>query len=507
MALNEKKTPEHHHTESEMVRRFKSNPFIFIGTFVVLVIVIIAFVLVPAIVPEFRGANFDLTFGYYDKVPINYVPGNYFSQSYDMISRSRQNREGENYTNASRQIWRQSFEDAAVHTAILQEMKLAGYKAPAKVVDREVAMLPQFQENGRFSATLYRQMDENRRLALWKQEQDKVAKVHFFSDSMGLLKPGAEADFIGRMAAVERSFEMAVFPVSNYPDEEYDAYAQTHADLFRSVHLSMITVNSSRREAERILALIKNGETTFEDAARAYSQDNYADRGGDMGIRLAHELIFDISDSTERETVIALARGGYSDVLSKSSSWCFFRAEEAVQAADFSDPATMERVRSYVRNYERGRMEDWAVEWAMSFISMTDEIDFAEAAFLQEVTIRRFGPIPLNYGNVVLFSTLESQSVEELAYYDTNDNFWRVAFSTPVNTPSQPIVLGANVLVLFPVAETEVEESSIGSIASTFSAYWLDRMSELAVWQSFFSSPKMEDRFDEIYYRYLYSME
>jgi hypothetical protein len=507
MAVNEKKTPEHHHTESEMVRRFKSNPFIFIGTFVVLVIVIIAFVLVPAIVPEFRGANFDLTFGYYDKVPINYVPGNYFSQSYDMVSRSIQNREGENYANASRQIWRQSFEDAAVHTAILQEMKLSGYKAPSKVVDREVAKLSQFQENGRFSAALYRQMDENRRLTLWKQEQDKVAKLHFLSDAIGLLKPGAEAEFIGKMAVVERSFEMAVFPVINYPDEEYEAYARNHADLFRSVHLSVITVNSSKREADRILALVKNGETTFEDAARAYSQDNYTDRGGDMGIRMAHELVFDISDPAEREKIIALARGEYSDVISKASSWSFFRAEEAGQAADFNDPAIMERVRAYVRNYERGRMEDWAIGQAMSFIALAGEFDFTEAASLQSVAIRRFGPIPLNYGNVALFNSLDSQAVDELSNSNSDDNFWRVAFSTPVNTSSQPLVQGANVLVLFPTAETEAEESSIEGIASTYSAYWLDYMSEVSVWQSFFSSPKMDDRFYDIYYRYLYSME
>ncbi|MCL2269838.1 MAG: peptidylprolyl isomerase [Treponema sp.] len=500
MALD-KKTPVK--ANSELGRRFKSNPFIFIGTFIVLIIVVIAFVLVPAIVPNTGGRDVDLTFGYYDKVPISYVPGNYFAQYYEMVVRYRQNTmNSDNYSFANYQIWREAYEAAAVHTAMLQEMKKSGYTAPAKIVDRNVARLPQFQENGRFSLALYRNMDDNQRLSLWRQIQEDTAKEHFRSDATGLLTPGAEAEFVGNMAVRQRSFDMAAFSVDAYPNAEYEAYIQEHPELFSSVSLSMITVNSNEREAQKILGSIKNGESTFEDAARQFSQDGYADRGGDMGIRMVHELNMDIPDASEREKIIALSRGQYSDIIKTASGWSFFLVNEAVQNADAFDPAVLDKVRSYVRNYERGRMEDWAIAQADGFIAQAKEIGFEEALDERGMEKRSFGPVPLNYGSVDLFTTLASQSVSELSSAASDENFWKVAFSTPVQSPSQPVVQGSNVLVLFPVEETEAEESVVENIRSIYNSYWMSYVSEQALQQHFLNSPKMEDKFLDIYFRY-----
>jgi hypothetical protein len=499
MAVEKKPTEKH---QTELARRFKSNPLVFVGTFIVLVIVIVAFVLVPAIVPSAGGLSTDLVFGYYDKVPINYVPGNYFAEYRDMLARYRQNTmNSENYSYANYQIWREAFEAAVIHTAMLQEMKKAGYTAPEKVVDRNVAKLPQFQENGRFSPTLYRQMDDNRRLSLWRQIQEETSKDHFRSDIAGLLAPAAEGEFIGKMASVQRSFDMAVFSVDAYPESEYEAYIQEHPDLFRSVHLSMITVNSNEREARQILNTIKNGETTFEDAARSHSKDSYADRGGDMGIKMIHELSMDIPDEATREQVIALARDEYSDIIKTDSSWSFFHVNDVIQEAEPSDPAVMEKVRSYVRNYERGRMEDWAIAQADSFIALANEIGFEEALTAQEVQKRSFGPIPLNYGSIELFTSITSQSVTELASAASDENFWKVAFSTPVESPSQPVVQRNNVLVLWVTEETELEAEALESIVSVYGS-WLDYVSESSLQQHFMNSPKLEDNFLDIYFRY-----
>jgi hypothetical protein len=500
MASKEKKA--HDETNSELLHRFKAHPFLFIGTFIVLVIIIVAFVLVPAIVPEYgRRNSVDLTFGYYDKVPIEYVPGNYFAQYYEMVLRYRQNTtDSENLTYMGYQIWREAYEAAAIHTAILQEMKNAGYTAPVKRVDREVAKLPQFQENGRFSLALYNRMSSNERLSLWRQVQEEITEKHFRSDGTGLLKPGAEAEFIGRMEVSQRSFEMAVFDVDAYPEEEYEAYAREHLDLFRTARLSMITVSSSEREARQVLDSIKNGETTFEDAARAHSKDMYADRGGDMGMKMFHELNVDIPEDETRDIVISLAKGDYSNVIKTAAGWFFFRCEESAQEADLSDPAVMEKVRSYLRNFERGRMENWAIDKANAFIALVNEHGFDEALLLQGLQSKSFGPVPINYGNVELFTTLQSQSVPELAGSAENEVFWKAAFSTPVGKPSQWVVQGSKVLVLFPVEEIEVEASRQESVASIYSEYWLDYMLGQSMQQFILNSPKMEDKFMDVYF-------
>ena len=264
----------------------------------------------------------------------------------------------------------------------------------------------------------------------------------------------------------------------------------------------MITVGSNEREANRLLASIRSGETTFEDAARAHSRDSYAERGGDMGIRMFHELDADIPESAAREIAASLAMGEYSEVITTANGWFFFRAEENAQESDISDPSVMERIRSYMRGSHMGMMEDWAIEQAEIFIALVDEIGFEEALSEQGIESRSFGPIPVNFGNIDLFTTLAAQTVAELSGSEVNDNFWRAAFATPVDSPSQPLVQGGNVLVLFPTAETEAEEESLEDIASTFSSFWLANNTEQSLRQHFLNSPKMEDNFFSVYFRY-----
>jgi hypothetical protein len=504
MAFRQKKVSGHEKDASEsIIHRFKANPLVFIGTILILIIVIVAFVLVPAIVPEYgRGGGADLTFGSYDKVPITYVQGNYFAQYQQQVAHYRQQYDPDNFQYAGFQIWEEAFKAAAVHTAILHEMKQAQYAIPARVVDREVAQLPQFQENGRFSSALYQRLSSNDRLTLWRQMQDDLIKRLFISDITGVLKSSAEGKFIGKMASPQRTFQMVSFSVDAYPDSEYTAYAEEHPELFRVTHLSKITVNSGEREARQLLNSIKDGTAAFEDAARTQSQDSYAERGGDMGIKLAHELIQEAPEEGDREKLLALGAGEYSDVVKLESGWAFFRAEEAVRDVDTSDPTVLEKVRSYVRNFERGRMENRALENAREFIALVQSSDFDDAAYQQRLEKRNFGPLPINYGDVDLFTSLRFFSVPELANAASNENFWKIAFSTPINTPSEPLVQGGNVLVLFPTDETEAEESSIDAIASTYSDYWLSYMTEQSISTYFLNNPKMDNRFFQTYFRY-----
>jgi len=503
MANKDKNAPikEKDSSSSEILRRFKANPGVFIGTIIVLVLVTVSFVLVPAIVPQSaRNRGSDLIFGYYDKVPIEYVPGNYFARYLERVSQYFRNSVDPNsfqYAN----MWRMSFEAAAVHTAILQEMKKNGYVIPTRTVDRVVAGLPQFQENGRFSSALYQSLPNSERLKLWRQILEELTKEAYVSDITDLIPSAKEADFIGKMGGRTRSFDMASFSVDEYPNSEYIAYAQDNPNLFRSIHLSRISVSTNEREARQILDSVKDGTHTFEDAARSYSQDGYTERGGDMGLRLSYELEQEITNADTLEKIINLGRGELSDVVFIDPWWAFFRAEEGIQPADFSDNTVMEKVRYYIRNFARGRMEDWAVSQAENFITSANADGFDNALGRLGKEKSSFGPLPINYGNVDLFTSLQQYSLPELSNSSTDDNFWRTIFSTPANTISQPLVQGANVLVFVPTEETTAEESSIEGIASTYSSYWLRYMSEQSLNAFILSSDKMDNRFFETYFR------
>jgi hypothetical protein len=500
MMFQEKKKPVPREG-AEITRRAQSNPLVFIGTVFVLVIVVVAFVFLPALVPEASGGA-DLIFGYYDKIPVQYVPGNYFAQVQEnMTQYMRSALDESNFQYVSYQIWRSAFEETVLHIAILREMKKAGYAAPVEVVDREVAQLPQFQENGRFSVARYRQLDNRARISLWREMRDALAEERYKGDMTGLRVASGEAAFVAAMASPQRSFDLAAFPLSSYPDEEITGYVSANPGLFMITHLSKITVTSGEGDARQIFDAVREGTQTFEDAARTHSQDSYAEKGGDMGLKMVYELTSEIPDTAEREAVAALKGGEYSSLVKVPSGWAFFRSEVSPYPADTGDPSLLTKVRYYMNDFERGRIEDWLIQRAEEFNALAKETDFTGAALTKGLETQSFGPLPLNYGGNDLFTALSSFSVPALASAGSNDLFWQTAFSTPVKTPSAPLVVSDNVLVLYPREESPAEDATREMIESAYSSYWVSYSTERSLRSAFLGSAKLRDNFIETFLR------
>ena len=502
MASKKKKQPEKRDdsSTSEILHRFKTQPLLFIGTVVVLVIVIVAFVVVPAIVPE-AGRSEDLIFGYYNRVPIKYVPNNYFAQVQQSLFQNYMPASDDpNYMYTFLQVWRQAFEETVVYMGILDEMKSAGYVVPEDVVDRQVAELSYFQENGRFSPTKYRAMDNTTRMNLWRQVQESIVVQTYLWDMASLKTNSNEASFIASMASPKRSFDVAIFPFSSYPDSEIISYTQANPANFRVARLSRISITSGERDARRVLETVRSGVTTFEEAARASSQDWAAERGGDIGMMLAFELEYEILDTQDRERVINLSRGEISDVVATSSGWSFYRAEEASQPPDVYDLVQLERIRSYIMGNMRGRVEDWLLAEAERFSATARETGFSEAAEAANINTNSFGPISLNYGDSVLFSSVSSSGINELSGAGQNQFFWRTAFSTPVNTIAEPLVVGDYVIVLLPLEEVEEDEDELEFIKSYYS-YYVSSSTENSYRTYFLQNDKLDDRFQEMFWK------
>ena len=506
MASRKKKEPEKRDDSSlsEIMERFKAHPFLFGGTVVVLVITIIAFVFLPmpGLASGMRAGQ-DLVFGYYNKAPIRYARDSYFAQVYQNINQNQNQQttqDNPNYNFMMYRTWRQAFEATVVHMGIMDEVKTAGYIVPDDVVDQQVAELPQFQDNGRFSAAKYRTMDNASRMSLWRQVQESLVAQCYGTDLTNLKTSTKEISFVSSMASPRRTFDLAVFPFKSYPDSELISFVQQNSNLFRVIHLSRITINSSEREARQVLDSVKNGTSSFEDAAKTNSQDNYADKGGDMGIQMAFELNTQISDEKEREQIVSLAKGAFSDLVKISSGWAFFRAEEAVRPADTNDASQKDKIRNYIMTYSRGHIEDWLTAEATKFSAQVKEKGFDQAVTEGNVAKRNFGPVPINYGNAALFPSVASSGVPELANAGTNEFFWKAAFTTPLKTPSTPVVIGDNVLVIFPLEESAADSNETQMI-ETYYPYYMGQGTEIAYQMHFLSSNKLDDRFDQTYWR------
>jgi hypothetical protein len=487
--------------KSELMRRFKANPAIFIGTVVILVIVIVAFVFVPAIAPNVSGFGVDYTFGYYDKTPISYRPGNYFARIHEQIVQSNQGTYGaEDSSYMNFQIWWNAYQSAVIHTGMLQEVQRAGYEPSKELVDRDVAQA--FQVNGRFDAATYRQLSNARKMAIWREAQEQIISDAYLRDQYEILKPSGEEDFVVEMAAGQRRFEGAAYNLADYPESEVVAYAEQNPALFRTVHFSQISIGAGEREARQIYASVKEGALSFEDAARNQSQDAYAERGGDMGVLMAYELSSMVGDDAEREKVLALARGEISDLINAGENWIFFRAEAEPLAPDTADAAQMGKVRSYLSFFERGRMVDYFIGKAEN-LRAAGEADFDLALEDAGLVKFSFGPLAINYGNLPFFPRLEGLegfSETALSSFALTDSFWRTAFSTPPDTLSEPLELGDQVLVLLP-REAEFGEEDAENIRLTFQ--FLSNTGSTDIESFFTQSPKLKDQFWETYSRYL----
>ncbi|WP_304222402.1 SurA N-terminal domain-containing protein [Gracilinema caldarium] len=505
MASKEKKPVAQNEVSGwqEFVRRFKAHPALYTGSILITLFTVIAFVLVPAMAPKANSLaeGGRLSFGSYDGVPIEFIPGNYFAQQRDYYSEQlRSSGQDQNNQYAAFQVWRAAFESTVIQTAALQEMKKTGYKTPEVLVDKRMAALPVFQENGKFSAARYKAISEADRMNLRRDLEAQIALERYMEDTLNLRISSQEKDFVISMASPERSFDMVVFPLASYPDSEVAAFISANPDLFKQVHLSKITISSSEGDAKKVYDSVKNGTVSFEDAAKTHSKDEFADKGGDTGLKYAYELATEITDTASKEKVLNLTKGSLSEIVKGPSGWAFYRAEEDPRPVTTPDKALLEKARSYMVSFEKGKIEDYLIAQANSFAEKARTMGFANAASAMALEKKSFGPLSLNYGDIEIFKGLSSMNVKELASASINETFWKTAFSTPLQTPSKPFVVGDNVIVLNPVSEIKADDST-SAVINYYYNYVAGQYSERTLRNYFLNSKKLKDQFFDTFVR------
>jgi hypothetical protein len=245
-----------------------------------------------------------------------------------------------------------------------------------------------------------------------------------------------------------------------------------------------------------------------------------------MGIKMAVELSSDGLTGQQQEQLAGLSRDEYSDIIKLSSGWTFFRAEDAAYPANTADSTVLSKIRSYVMDFERGRVEDFYIREAETLASAAAEFErdqppewstdengnsvrigrtgFDEAVYQKGLQKFSFGPVPVNYGDVEFFPKLSSFQTAELSNAAANENFWLTAFSTPLYTLSKPLVLGNNVIILYPLEESAMDEEDLENVKAFYS-YMLSYVAEQSVHSFFVRSEKLDDRFMDTFLRYFWT--
>ncbi len=478
--------------------RRRRHPLIYAGSLVLLVIIVVTFVGAPIVRPD--GGGSQLIFGTYGGEEIKYVPGKYLARQVDILSDQLKDSTGQDYEWQAYQVWKGAYDRAVIRTAILQRAKKAGVHVSDNAIDTLLLKTGPYMENGVFNETRYRNTSNAERFnyrQLYREETihqiyiEDVLHYGFFS-SQG-------ADFIKKMAADERSFYYVLFNYAEYPVSAVTAYAEKNSANFRKMKISRITIKSSLEEAEAVRRKITDGIATFEDQARNYSKDSYAEEGGDMGWREYNSLAADFNSTSDLDAVFALKKGDVSDVYDTEFGWVIVRADEAALDPDLEDPEVIDSVRSYMERFERGLIEDQLLKNAEVFAAQAKNAPFDQAARAYGVEVLKSSSFPINYGNVFFLGQIQGdEGTQDLSSSASDAAFLTALFSLDEGEVSDPIVLDKSVGVFQLAERTPILEEDI-SYLSDYYPYIVQQYIEQDHNASILSSDEFQDNFTTVF--------
>jgi peptidyl-prolyl cis-trans isomerase D len=493
---------------SKEPKRGIKNPFVYIGTIIILIITVIAFVFIPS-VGGGSASGQGLNFGSYAGQTITYAQGNYFAKQVSAVNDAlrQQGLTEQNYQLYAYQVWRQAFERTVTHLAIIDAVKSAGGGVSDAFLDDRMAADQSFQENGKFSPKIYRDASLSEKLALRDSLKDDAYTQLFVEDVYSLTPSSAEVAFVKDMAKTTRSIDYASFQLSAYPDTEVQSWLSSNLSTFRRLKLSRIVVSTSEADALKIQKQVKSGSLAFEEAAKKHSSDSFADKGGSMGTHYFYEIASDFEGKDSAEKIASLKKGEISPVFKTvTGSWVIYRADEDLMAADPADPTLLADARTYMMSSERGKVEDWAIAQAKTFASGATG-DFGKACKKAGLELKSTGPFPINYGDLTfsaygqtipLFSRMDATG--DLSSASTNEAFISAVFAAAPGSVSQPIVLGDKVLV-FKAKESAPASDAETAGLSLYYPYFYQQNVSSEIGGLFLKSPKLRDNFMKVFYK------
>ena len=451
----------------------KKNIWLTAGSIFILVLSAVAFILVPSIGGFTSGQDYPVA-GTYNGKKIEYGYGtDYLTavQNYAQYYQQQAQAQGKSLGQMDYYyIFQGAFNSVILDMMYTDFVNDSGYVPAENAIKRE--MVKYFtDENGNYSAKAFREATETYKKSLRESIIKSNISNRFIEDYFGLdtnyiantvygLKtPDNEGKFFIDLTKRTRSFEMVSFSKENYPDDKAIEYASSNADLFKKYSFSAITANEESN-LKNIKSQLDKNEVTFDDAATTLSSKAYCDDNGKVTSKYAYQFKSILTSDEDFAKVTSLTAGSVSDIIKTATGYIIFRCDETPVASDFQDEETLNTVKSYIRYNEQGLVDDYFMGLAEDFASNAATIGFDEAATTAGTEKKELPEFEINYGNNNFLGTLPFASFPELSGAETNETFFRTAFSLKPNEISSPITVGNNIIVLKLLNETINDEET-----------------------------------------------
>ena len=452
-----------------------------IGSIIILVFSVIAFVFIPAAGGQ-AGSAANAMIGKWKNQRLDYTADGLFLREYRQLHRSAEmqgflrsdNKIQQEFM--ERQIMRTAFNVSMVQLAAQHEALNAGFHLPNKNINKAL-MAFYTDSSGAYSEKMYTQTSEQQRLAYRREVIDYLTAQRYIEDNFGtydnmfgLKTSSAETAFVQKMAEKERSFNYVVFEESQFPAEKIRSYGEEHADLFAEHSFLMLTF-ASQEDADKTAQALQKDEIKFEDAVVTNSTKLGTDSSGKLLSPYRTTVNRTFPESKDLDTVLKLGVDEVSPVVKTASGYAIVKCTAPVKAADFTLSETQDRVFSYMKSNERGIIEDYLEEKAKTFAAAAKaggSGGFAHEAELNDLVVQVSNPMVLNYGNADILPQISAQSDSFFSAGMRNETFFKTAFSLKPEEISAPVLLGSNVLVLQLNEEKDASEEAKNKIATSY---------------------------------------
>jgi hypothetical protein len=425
--------------------------------FLILVIVIVAFVLVPLISGFTPQTGGKLVFGTYGSEKIEYVSGSYFYNQVNMLNnmyRDQISESQELFDFYRYYIWSSAYQQAVQFAVKKYDLEQSGFRFSDRGISRLIVESGYYDnDQGVFDEALYASVTPAQRDEIKVSVMESAYLDQYNTDRLGgMFKSQQEIDFIIEASPVEKQFRYVSFSSSQYPENEVLAYGKSHSNLFTSYPLARITT-ATRKEAEDIIKELTSGDKTFSEAAISYSSDMYSTSGGVIGDVARYSLIDELGEE-KSNAVFNLGEGNFSsEPIETDYGWYIYQVNGPAQEPDFTDANMISSIRNWMAWNEAATIDSWVMDSADSFIASLDKNvtnSFTLEAVSQGLEVKSTEFFPLNWGSSPLIGTgLNSANDSIIQGASQSDDFFKQAFSlNNAGDISQPVILDNAVIVL-----------------------------------------------------------
>lgn len=477
---------------------------LFVGSVIVLILSAITFIFIPAMASGVSQES--LVFGRYGNKKIEYKPGTEFANAVSNYTEMYRRQGVDLKETDYYYIYNYAFVSAVQAVAYAQAVEKSGWEPSSEAVARQ--MYPYFtDENGNYSTEIFNSIGEaeknnlrtelTRGLVWSRYSEDLLGSQSEYSGHTlyGIKKSDAEMKFLEDMASSKRSFDMAVFEKSSYPESEVRAYGTENKDKFIKYNLSVITVKDQSK-AKSLLNQLKNDEITFEDAVSEYSDKAYSGTDGKLSSSYGYQISNIVQNEDDASKIFALAPNELSEVVQTTAGYSIFHNDIAASDPDFTDKDVIDVVRQYINDNESTKIEDYYIAAAKELAQKAAESNLESAAQNAGAKYVNVPAFALNYDGSSLIGTLPEE-ITSLSGASSNENFLQTAFSLKTGGISEPVVVGDSIVVLELVSE---QKDTLTSDQKDQVAKELASLDESASQATLLSSDKVKNDVADVFF-------